>query len=49
VLETAHEMGYFERPRRANGTEVAAALDIDPSTFSEHLAAAQRKLLRDVL
>ena len=49
VLETAYEMGYFERPRRANATEVAAALDINPSTFSEHLAAAETKILADVL
>lgn len=49
VLETAFQMGYFERPRQANATEVAEALDINPSTFSEHLAAAQRKLLGDVL
>lgn len=49
VLRTALEMGYFERPRRANASEVADALDINPSTFSEHLAAAQRKLLGDVL
>ncbi|KAB1192454.1 DNA-binding protein [Haloferax sp. MBLA0076] len=49
VLQTAYEMGYFERPRRANATEVAAALDISQSTFSEHLAAAQTKLLGDVL
>lgn len=49
VLETAYEMGYFERPRRANATTVANALDIDPSTFSEHLAAAETKILSDVL
>lgn len=49
VLRTALDMGYFERPRGANATEVADALDINPSTFSEHLAAAQRKLLEDVL
>lgn len=49
VLRTAYEMGYFERPRGANATTVAAALDIDASTFSEHLAAAQTKLLEDVL
>jgi DNA-binding transcriptional ArsR family regulator len=49
VLETALEMGYFDRPREANATEVAAALDITPSTFTEHLSAAQRKLLEDVL
>ena len=49
VLETAQSMGYFDRPRGASGAEVAAALDIGPSTFAEHLAAAQRKLLDDVL
>lgn len=49
VLETAYELGYFERPRRANATEVAKALDIDPTTFSEHLAAAQSKVFGDVL
>lgn len=49
VLETAHEMGYFERPRRSNATEVAKDLDINPSTLSEHLAAAQSKILGDLL
>lgn len=49
VLRTAYRSGYFERPRGANATEVAAALGIDPSTFTEHLASAQRKLLADVL
>lgn len=49
VLETAYEMGYFERPRRANATEVAAQLGIDPSTVGEHLALAESKLLADIL
>ncbi|MFB6131480.1 MAG: helix-turn-helix domain-containing protein [Salinigranum sp.] len=49
VLQTAYDMGYFERPRRANKTEIAAELDIATSTFTEHLAAAQLKLLGDVL
>ena len=49
VLATALELGYFERPRAANATEVAAALDISPSTFGEHLATAQRKLVGAVL
>ncbi|MFB6179803.1 MAG: helix-turn-helix domain-containing protein [Halorientalis sp.] len=49
VLRTAYDMGYFERPRRANATEVAAELEIDPSTFSEHLAAAESKLFDDLL
>ncbi len=49
VLETAHEMGYFARPRESNATEVAGALDITPSTFREHLVAAESKLLDDIL
>ncbi|UVE51627.1 helix-turn-helix domain-containing protein [Haloferax larsenii] len=49
VLQTAYEMGYFERPRRANATEVAETLDINQSTFAEHLVAAQSKLLEDIL
>jgi DNA-binding CsgD family transcriptional regulator len=49
VLKTAYGMGYFERPRRANAMDVAERLGVDPSTFSEHLSAAQRKLLGDVL
>ncbi|MFC7133865.1 MULTISPECIES: helix-turn-helix domain-containing protein [Salinibaculum] len=49
VLETAHEMGYFEYPRDANATEVSRELGIEPSTFSEHLAAAQGKLLDELM
>jgi len=49
VLATAHELGYFERPRGANATEVAAELEISRSTFAEHLASAQSKLLDAVL
>ena len=49
VLETAHEMGYFNHPKSANAGEVASALDITTSTFSEHLAAAQSKLMDSIL
>jgi len=49
ALRTAYEMGYFERPRGANATEVADALGVSPSTVTEHLLAAQSKLFRDVL
>ncbi len=48
VLATAYDMGYFEYPRQANATDVAEALDICPSTLTEHLAAAQSKLLGDL-
>jgi hypothetical protein len=49
VLRTAYDMGYFEYPRDSNATEVAESLDIRPSTFTEHLSAAQSKLLDDLL
>lgn len=49
VIQTAHEMGYFEYPRDSNASEVATALDIQPSTFTEHLNAAQSKLLEELL
>jgi predicted DNA binding protein len=49
VLSTAYEMGYFDHPKEANANEVAAELDIATSTFSEHLAAAQGKLLSSVV
>lgn len=49
VLQTAYEWGYFERPRRANATEIAAELNINPSTFREHLVAAESKILGDLL
>ncbi|SFS88900.1 helix-turn-helix domain-containing protein [Halostagnicola kamekurae] len=49
VLETAHGMGYFEHPKRANASEVADELGISGTTFSEHLSAAQTKLLDAIL
>lgn len=49
VLEVADDMGYFERPRRTNATQIAAELDINPSTFREHLVAAESKILDDLL
>jgi predicted DNA binding protein len=49
VITTAHEMGYFAYPREANATAVSEALGIEPSTFSEHLAVAQSKLLGELL
>jgi predicted DNA binding protein len=49
VLETAYEMGYFEYPRNATAEEVAAELDVATPTFTEHLAAVQRKLFDGLL
>ena len=49
ALRTAHETGYFEHARGANAGEVADELGVSTSTFTEHLAAAQRKLMRNIL
>lgn len=49
IVETAHELGYFSYPKGANATDVAAELGIARSTFTEHLAAAQTKLMDAVL
>ncbi|WP_424019298.1 helix-turn-helix domain-containing protein [Halorientalis pallida] len=45
VIETAYRMGYFEHPREANASDVAGELGITLSTFTEHLAIAQSKVL----
>lgn len=49
VLHTAHELGYFDHPKGANAGEVAAALGITTSTFTEILSAAQRNLHGPIL
>jgi PAS domain S-box-containing protein len=46
ALHRAYVAGYFERPRETDGDDLAASMDITRSTFHQHLAAAQRKLLR---
>jgi predicted DNA binding protein len=49
VLQTAVQMGYFEHPKEANAKEIADALGIASSTLSEHLAAAESKILGHVV
>ena len=49
VLETAHEMGYFDSPKRAKADTVAAELGIAVSTFVEHLSTAQTKLFDQIV
>ena len=49
ALELAHRLGYFEHPKEANAGDVAEEMGVNRSTFSEHLAAAQSKLLDAVL
>lgn len=45
VLQTAFEMGYYEVPREVSTGDIAADLDLDPSTVAEHLQRAERNLL----
>lgn len=45
VLQTAYEAGYYEWPRNVTGQEVAETLGIAPATFTQHLRAAEQKLV----
>lgn len=45
VLRAAYEAGYYDWPRDCTGQEVAEALGITSATFSQHIHAAERKLL----
>ncbi|SEP99285.1 PAS domain S-box protein [Natrinema salaciae] len=44
VVQTAYHGGFFEWPRRANGEEIAASLDISSPAFHKHVRSAERKL-----
>ncbi|WP_327051141.1 bacterio-opsin activator domain-containing protein [Halomicrococcus gelatinilyticus] len=44
VVQTAYYSGYFEAPRANSGEDVAAALDISPAAFYDHLRKVQRTL-----
>lgn len=49
VVQTAWGMGYYEVPREVSAREIAAELDLDPSTVNEHLQRAERNLLGQFL
>ncbi|SFC70355.1 HTH DNA binding domain-containing protein [Halobiforma haloterrestris] len=48
-IRTAVDMGYYEVPREATAEEVAAELELDSSTVTEHLQRAERNVLTRVL
>jgi hypothetical protein len=48
ALRSAYLSGYFDWPRPVSGKELSASMDIDRSTFHQHLRAAQRKLLEQL-
>lgn len=49
VLHTAHEEGYYERPRAKTGQEIARELGISPTTFQEHVRSAEHKIVKFLL
>ena len=44
ALRAATLAGFFDRPQRANATDVAALLDVSRSTLLHHLRTAERKV-----
>ncbi|RLM53413.1 response regulator [Halobellus sp. Atlit-31R] len=48
TIQTAFHAGYFDWPRSADAETVAGELGIAQSTFSQHLRAAEHKLLEDL-
>lgn len=48
AVELAYYSGYFERPRDHNTTEIASKFGVSRATFTQHLRAAERKLLSRV-
>lgn len=49
TLELAIKEGYYNRPRDANLTDLAAALCISKSAVSQRLNAAETKLIKTTL
>lgn len=49
VIRTAFDMGYYEVPREVSTETVAAELELDSLTVSEHLQRAERNVLSQVL
>jgi len=48
ALRKGYIGGFFDWPREVSGEELAASMDICPSTFHQHLRAGERKLLEEV-
>jgi PAS domain S-box-containing protein len=48
ALQKAFAGGFFEWPRVTSGEDLATSMDISPSTYHQHLRAAQRKLVTQI-
>lgn len=49
VLTAAYHAGYFDWPRTSSGEDLADSLDVAPTTFYQHLRAAERNLLEELV
>lgn len=49
IMSTAVLKGYFEYPRRINLTELSELVGVKPSTLSEILRSAERRIMTDAL
>lgn len=49
TLALAIDKGYYERPREADLTDLAGALDLSKSAVSQRLRTAERKLITATL
>jgi DNA-binding MarR family transcriptional regulator len=49
ALITAYSLGYYEVPRRVSSEEVSRHLNMDRSTFIEHLRKAEKKIVAQVI
>ena len=45
ALRKAYLGGFFDWPRNISGEDLAESMDISPSTYHQHLRAAERKVL----
>jgi PAS domain S-box-containing protein len=48
ALQKAFLGGFFDWPREVSGEELAASMDISPSTYHQHLRAAERKVVEEL-
>jgi PAS domain S-box-containing protein len=48
VLRMAHSAGYFERPRKSTGEDLADRLGVTPTTFHRHLRNAETRVFRQL-
>lgn len=48
AIQKAYVGGFFEWPRDTSGEDLAASMDISPSTYHQHLRAAQRKVFTEI-